>query len=629
MKTDDPTFADFVACVRRLVGELKRLERKLKSLGIEALQGEWRSQLDCKLFPQIELPEIIVAAVAGGTNIGKSAIFNTLAGCEVSKVSPLASGTKHPVCLVPSNWDDRNQLGRLFELFDIHPCTTPEDPLRESPRNQLFYLCQESLPPRLMLLDTPDVDSDAEVNWERAWAILHAADVLLAVLTQQKYNDAAVRRFFKQAVAADKPLIVLFNQVDINADHDAWPLWLEQFRKTTGAAPDAVYLIPFDRRASQSASLQFYAIDRLSGKGRPTPVDLRSELIQRRFDQIKLRTFRGAWRRICDQRDGLPAYLRHLHARANEYAEALRVLEAKAGLHIAWPLPNNVFQQEILNWWDESRPVWARTIHGAYRKVFGGVINLVVKAVGQLRKPEDAASVAQTDNYQRREWAAIQTAVADLFTQLEQIAATGNALIRPLLERLLSGKSRGELLERVKAAHAALPTVDDDFRQFLRGELENLRRRYPKFVQGMRAADNLAALARPAISVVLIWTGLDVAGNVAAHMFVDGAITAGVAGAGEAAVVGAGEGVRAAAARAFRHLEQRYAENRRDWLTQLLRKELLGETLDHLQQGANLHSLPAVAAIERCLSFPIADALAAAADDSASSTGDPAATTAG
>jgi len=608
MKTETPTFADFVACVHQLDHQLANLERQLKSLGIEPPQGQWREQLDRKLLPQMELPEIIVAAVAGGTNIGKSAVFNTLAGCEVSKVSPLASGTKHPVCLVPSNWDDKDRLGRLFESFDIRPCVSPEDPLRESRQNQLFYLRQDSLPPRLMLLDTPDIDSDAEVNWERAWAILHAADVLLAVLTQQKYNDAAVRRFFKEAVEADKPLIVLFNQVDLSADRDAWPLWLEQFRKTTGAAPEAVYVIPFNREASQKAALQFHAVDPADGRSRPIPTDLRSELIQRRFDQIKLRTFRGAWRRLCDQRDGLPAYLNQLRARAHEYAEALRVLEAKARLHIAWPLPSNIFQQEIFEWWDEARPGWARVVHATYRTVFGGLINKAKKVTRRLLKRKNTALTDQTD-YQRHEWDAIRKAVDELFEQLEQIAATGNTLIRPLLEPLLNGKNRRELLERLKAAHSALPAVDDDFRQFLRGELENLCRTYPKVVKWMRAADNLAALARPAITVTLFWTGFHVAGEFAAQVATEAAITGGVTAAGEATMAVADEGVRAAAARAFHHLEQRYAENRRDWL----RKELLGETLDHLQRGADLNSLPAVAAIERCLNFPIDAALARAA----------------
>ena len=76
------------------------------------------------------------------------------------------------------------------------------------------------MPPRLLLLDAPDVDSDVTVNWQRARAIRQAADVLVAVLTQQKYNDAAVKQFFRAAVEADKPIVVVFNQCDLEADRD-------------------------------------------------------------------------------------------------------------------------------------------------------------------------------------------------------------------------------------------------------------------------------------------------------------------------------------------------------------------------------------------------------------------------
>ena len=48
-------------------------------------------------------------------------------------------------------------------------------------------------PERLILLDTPDIDGTLRENWHRAELVRNAADVLIAVLTQQKYNDAAVR----------------------------------------------------------------------------------------------------------------------------------------------------------------------------------------------------------------------------------------------------------------------------------------------------------------------------------------------------------------------------------------------------------------------------------------------------
>ena len=114
------------------------------------------------------------------------------------------------------------------------------------------------MPPRLLLLDAPDVDSDVTVNWQRARAIRQAADVLVAVLTQQKYNDAAVKQFFRAAVEAQKPIVVVFNQCELAADRDYWPHWLATFCEHTGARPELVYVVPYDRQAAEELRLPFY-----------------------------------------------------------------------------------------------------------------------------------------------------------------------------------------------------------------------------------------------------------------------------------------------------------------------------------------------------------------------------------
>ena len=128
-------------------------------------------------------------------------------------------------------------LGRLFEPFELHAWQSADDPLEDSPENRLFWRQARRMPPRLLLLDAPDVDSDVAVNWRRATAIRQAADVLVAVLTQQKYNDAAVKQFFRAAVEADKPIIVVFNQCELASDADYWPLL-------------AGHVLPGDRRAA-------------------------------------------------------------------------------------------------------------------------------------------------------------------------------------------------------------------------------------------------------------------------------------------------------------------------------------------------------------------------------------------
>ena len=61
---------------------------------------------------------------------------------------------------------------------------------------------------------------------------------------------------------------------------------------------------------------------------------------------------------------------------------------------------------------------------------------------------------------------------------------------------------------------AQLPPVDDDYRRFLREELDAWRTENPAAVRWLRRFDHVAALARPVISIALVVTGWGLAGPV-------------------------------------------------------------------------------------------------------------------
>ena len=197
--------------------------------------------------------------------------------------------------------DDPAELAGLFEDFEPRRWQSAQDPFVDCPEHRLFWRSGENVPPRLLLLDAPDVDSDVAVNWQRARAIRQAADVLLAVLTQQKYNDAAVKQFFRAAVEADKPIVVLFNQCNLTTDLEYWPQWLSTFCDQTGARPDLVYVIPYDRAAAEALQLPFYSVGRDGRQPLGEAANLRDELASLHFDAIKIRTFRGALARVLDR----------------------------------------------------------------------------------------------------------------------------------------------------------------------------------------------------------------------------------------------------------------------------------------------------------------------------------------
>ena len=253
------SLTECAAPIRRLRDAVVRLEDVARPLELPGLDGrEWYELLTGKLVPQLTDDAFLIVAVVGGTNIGKTVVFNHIAGSRASSTSPLASGTKHPTCLIPAGFAESHDLSELFPGFTPAPSTSPEQALQESDTNWLYWREEPSLPENLLVLDTPDIDSEVRINWERADGIRRSADVLIALLTQQKYNDAAVKEFFRKAAAEDKAVMIVFNQVQLPEDEEYWPLWIGTFCDETGVNPEHVYLAPYDRRAAEGNELPFF-----------------------------------------------------------------------------------------------------------------------------------------------------------------------------------------------------------------------------------------------------------------------------------------------------------------------------------------------------------------------------------
>ncbi len=592
---------------------LTALEPRAAALGVGTLKGrEWYELLRHKLLPQATGEPLLVVAVVGGTNIGKSVVFNQLAGQNASGVSPLAAGTKHPVCLVPKGFDDEAGLRSIFQGFELRRWQSAEQPLVADDEHLLFWRSAATVPPRLLLLDTPDIDSDAEVNWQRADTVRQVADVLIAVLTQQKYNDAAVKQFFRKAAEADKAVIVIFNQCDLELDAPYWPKWLAVFVESTGIKPEMVYVAPHDRRAANDLRLPFYEVGR-DGMSPPSkPSDLRAELGSLHFDEIKIRTFRGAMAEVTDGSRGAGAYLNEIRAASRQFEAAERALSATEMARVRWPVvPASLLVEEITRWWDERRPPWSRTIHGVYRTVGKGLtwpIRAAWQGLGQsTTDPVTLFQVQQRD--------AIVETIEKVLGELQRLAELGNEILRPRLRSLLSGHERARLIERIEADYEALPTLDDEYRAYLREELDAWRKDNPRAVWWLQSLDHVAALARPVITVSLVVTGgafagdvvhtaaTQVVGHTATQIATEAAITGGVTAGGEALVSATGDSIKQAAARLFRRLQNRYASQRAAWLAAWLERELLGGMLAELREGAAVAESAPFREVEAALSI--------------------------
>lgn len=222
---------------------------------------EWVNLLRYKLVPHLAGEGCLIAAVAGGTNTGKSTIFNLLQGREVSPVRATAAATRRPLLAGGPGRTDQCLEGMLVPEFAPAPLESPEAVLaRETPSERLFVATNPDLPERLVLLDTPDVDSIEKEHWAVADHLRAAGDVIVAVLTGEKYRDERVVAFFREAHASGRVVIPLMNKADAADGFATARQQLAEFRKDI-ACDSPAFVVPHDFDLAQSYAAPIQALD--------------------------------------------------------------------------------------------------------------------------------------------------------------------------------------------------------------------------------------------------------------------------------------------------------------------------------------------------------------------------------
>lgn len=588
--------SELASLVSQLAVSLSRLEQASATLQLPPLAGrEWFDLLLRKLIPQLNDDPYLIVAVVGGTNIGKSVVFNHIAGFRASASSPLASGTKHPVCLVPQRFTEHHDLSAIFPSFQLQPWSSGDEALEDKPDHQLFWRSHEQVPNNLVILDTPDVDSDAPVNWQRADAVRQAADVLVAVLTQQKYNDAAVKQFFRKAATEDKAAIIVFNQVELPDDEEYWPRWLETFCGETGLQPEYVYLAPNNRKAAEAIALDFKERpwrNEARRTGHIERASLSNVLSQLRFAEIKLRTLRGSLQFVLNENHGAAAYLDEIRIRSRQFHEAAGVFLRRSVVQQAdWPVPpNSLLVDEMWAWWNEHREAWTAGIHGFYARI-GGVVR---SGLHTIRVQLGHVPVDPVAEYRQAEWAAIVRILQQLYEQLQIIATLDNPLLTERLDRLLSGTSCESVLARLQHQQQQFdfPSL---VKELVRGEMEWLRTERKPLFELLRKVDGATAVFRPVVTIGFALGGgvgaehllVNAATQTLTHLAVDASAAAATTMAGEVAV-DATAGMLGQAKASLLRLHEKFKERRESWLLDQLRQHLLGDLLGELETGATV-----------------------------------------
>ena len=155
----------------------------------------------------------LVIVLAGGTNAGKSEVFNALCGKQVSLPDPRAGRTRRPAVFADPSATEAIADPNFLKSYDRMELIEPEDLHRATSGKPCFhYSLREALDKKgLIFIDSPDIDSNRLENLTSAKHLLAASDVIVFVTSPSKYNDEACVSFLYKTLDVGKEVFIVFN----------------------------------------------------------------------------------------------------------------------------------------------------------------------------------------------------------------------------------------------------------------------------------------------------------------------------------------------------------------------------------------------------------------------------------
>jgi GTP-binding protein EngB required for normal cell division len=174
-----------------------------------------RRLLDVKLRFEAQRAEGAspIVVIAGGTNVGKSTVFNWLATELVSRSAPLARFTKWPAVYVHESEKAPLADGvflpgyKKLSLERPEQLSEPGDGLRVFVRGH-----QREEAKGVVLVDSPDIDSTHDQNRAVAQDLLDLADAVVFVATPEKYNDDICVQYLREAARIGRRVVCVLNK---------------------------------------------------------------------------------------------------------------------------------------------------------------------------------------------------------------------------------------------------------------------------------------------------------------------------------------------------------------------------------------------------------------------------------
>ena len=411
-----------------------------------ALAQRVRTRIRRDLLPRLgsDAP-LLLAAVAGPNNVGKSTLFNTLVGADISPAR--AEGGLTQQCLAAATPETASGPGReaLSARYDVVllPAGARAPVTEPGPPGRLFLTASPNLPPGLVLVDTPDFDSVVRENRLRSEALLVTVDVVVFVVSRHTYQNAALVDVVQQAVGRGRPWVVVYNEAP---EIETVRAHLDKLAADVGALPFARYRSPHDPEVE--AGHRWLSVEPLDGgpglaellgdPARGAALRTAARAAALRDAAAELRTLAMDVASLASEPDRLRARIRH----------GLAEVGARAALRA---VPADVLVEAFRDELDARSPV-----HRWIRRPFRGLA-AVLGAVG--RRLRDSFSPPRPEALEDSAAAATDAALRDGVRQLLEALgpelaawrgdeATREALAEALgLKTLAALESPGPLVE--------------------------------------------------------------------------------------------------------------------------------------------------------------------------------------
>jgi len=473
----------------------------------------------------------LVCGIVGPNNAGKSALFNALVGRDLSPSDPTGGATRRLVGAARSELIDRLRSNPHLNRFKLRaPASSngvvaealeaPDDP------TDLVVVAESSLPPHIVLIDTPDFDSILAGNRTVSEALLAVADVVVVVVTRHSYQNRAVVEFFQEWLRHGRPWLLVYNEA---VDSTIALAHAEKLVADIGSMPMAAYWAPHRiqiQKREESLAVQPLplpaALPGVTGRTVDSIVDqpLRTVLLDgTRAEEIKSLAFAASLARLQGLARATAASLREDSARLADVRARAEAIALETGLAVASrAMPAGPFVEAFRVVLDRRTNVVSRS----WRSLIRGVRVGLERFPNWIRGRGDAvaAATAKLDEVERdmlgKQWPEFwEQLVRDLGTEARadvrrrsgaDVAAALDAdLARPDADVMatVSARLRATQTDLGGFQHACEELIDDAIEA--RG-----------FDLDIQAAADIATMVPIAFAAVVIFTTTGVGADIAA-----------------------------------------------------------------------------------------------------------------